>query len=117
MLSEAAIQRAVFDHIRARGAPSVFAFHPANGGIHQADRRRAINAGLGVIPGVPDLILIREGRAFALELKTEKGKLREAQIRTLEQMELAGAICHVAYGLDEAIRWLEGHRLLRGETA
>jgi hypothetical protein len=29
---EAAIQRAVFQHLRTRGAPGVFAFHPANGG-------------------------------------------------------------------------------------
>ena len=29
---EAAIQRCVFQHLRARGAPGVFAFHPANGG-------------------------------------------------------------------------------------
>jgi hypothetical protein len=30
---EAQIQRAVFQHFRARGAPGVFAFHPANGGF------------------------------------------------------------------------------------
>jgi hypothetical protein len=116
-LSEASIQRAVFDHIRLRGAPGVFAFHPMNGGVHQRGRRRAINASNGVIPGVPDVILIREGQAFALELKTEKGALRDSQIRTLEQMELAGAICHVAHGLDAAIAWLEEKRLLRGEAA
>jgi hypothetical protein len=28
---EAAIQRAVFEHLRVRAAPGVFAFHPANG--------------------------------------------------------------------------------------
>ena len=29
---EQAIQRAVFDHLRQRGAPGTFAFHPPNGG-------------------------------------------------------------------------------------
>jgi hypothetical protein len=38
---EAAIQRAVFVHLRTRGAPGVFAFHPPNGGyrIHDAHAR------------------------------------------------------------------------------
>jgi hypothetical protein len=32
---ENAIQRAVFEHLRVRGAPNVFAFHPANGGYRK----------------------------------------------------------------------------------
>jgi hypothetical protein len=32
---EAAIQRAVFQHLRTHAAPRVFAFHPANGGYRK----------------------------------------------------------------------------------
>jgi hypothetical protein len=35
----------------------------------------AILKGLGVQPGVPDLILVRDGLPFALELKTGRGRL------------------------------------------
>lgn len=114
---ERAIQTAVFQHLKQRGVPRSFAFHPINGGIHQKGRRRAINAGQGVVSGVPDVIIVREGQFFALELKKLSGKLSEAQIQCLEQLEAAGAICHVAYGLNDALRWLEANRLVKGGAA
>jgi hypothetical protein len=36
---EAQIPRAVFEHLRLRGAPRVFAFHPANGASITADKQ------------------------------------------------------------------------------
>src|SRR5262245_23567538 len=45
---EAAIQRAVFQHLRMRSAPGVFAFHPANGG-YRKPIEAAIMKGLGVV--------------------------------------------------------------------
>ena len=75
---EAAIQRAVFAHIRARGAPRVFAFHPANGGYRRPVEAKILQS-LGVTSGVPDVIAVKDGRCFALELKPEGGKLTEAQ--------------------------------------
>lgn len=116
-MTENEIQKAIFKHFRARGAPGAFAFHPKNGGVHQRGRRSGINAGLGVIPGVPDVIVIHQGRCYCLELKTEVGKLSPVQIQVLEQLEHAGAICHVAAGLDPAIAWLEERRLLLGRAA
>lgn len=116
-MNENEIQKAVFSHLRQRGAPGVFAFHPKNGGIHQRGRRRGINAGLGVVSGVPDVIALHRGRVFGLELKTEKGKPSPEQDRVLEQMFGAGATVGIAYGLDDAIRWLEGCGLLSGRVA
>jgi hypothetical protein len=110
---EAAIQRAVFQHFGWRSAPGVFAFHVPNGGA----RRRveaAILSGLGLVPGVPDVIAVKAGRVFGLELKTERGRLSAAQRATHEAMRAAGAVVGVAAGLDEALAWLEGHGLLLG---
>jgi hypothetical protein len=45
---EAAIQRAVFQHLRTRATPGVFAFHPANGG-YRKPIEAAIFKGLGVV--------------------------------------------------------------------
>lgn len=115
-MNENQIQRAVFDHLRQRGARGVFAFHPKNGGVHQKGRRRGINAGLGVVSGVPDIIIIKEGRVSALELKAGKGRLSENQVTTHLQMIQCGCNVHVAFGLDDAIDWLEAKGFLKGRT-
>jgi hypothetical protein len=45
---EDAIQRAVFQHLRARAAPGVFAFHVPNGG-YRKPVEAAIMKGLGAV--------------------------------------------------------------------
>jgi hypothetical protein len=113
---EAQIQRAVFQHFRARGAPGVFAFHTANGGFRRPIEA-AILEGLGVRAGVPDLIACRGGRFYALELKTNNGKLSDAQEQVLAALREAGSEVAVAYGLDAALAQLERWQLLRGVAA
>jgi hypothetical protein len=76
---EQEIQRAAFQQ-PVRGAPRTFAFHPANGGW-RSRVEAAIMKGFGVKAGVPDIIAIRDGRAFALELKAPGGRLTPAQLR------------------------------------
>jgi hypothetical protein len=110
---EPAIQRAVFDHLRQRGAPGTFAFHPPNGGWRSAIEA-AILKGLGIVAGTPDVIVLKGGATYALELKAEGGRLSETQRATHAAMIAAGAVVGVAHGIDQAIAWLEGHKLLRG---
>jgi hypothetical protein len=112
---EAAIQRCVFQHIRARAAPGVFAFHPANGG-YRKPIEAAIMKGLGVVAGVPDVIVIHEGRCYALELKAPGGAPTEIQLATIAAMEAAGAYYCIAEGLDRALARLEAC-LLRGHVS
>jgi hypothetical protein len=113
---EDAIQRAVFQHFRARGAPGVFVFHPANGGYRRPIEAKILK-GLGVTAGVPDVIAIKDGRTFALELKAEGGRLTPAQEQVLIQLREAGAMATHAHGLDQALRILEGWNLLKGRTS
>jgi hypothetical protein len=110
------IQRAVFQHLRSRKAPGVFAFHVPNGGARKPIEA-SIMKGLGVTAGVPDVIAIRRGQAYALELKADGGKVSTQQKQALEQMEQAGAMTAVAFGLDAALRWLESNGLLIGRAA
>jgi hypothetical protein len=112
---EAAIQRAVFAHFRARSAPGVFAFHPANGGYRKPIEAKILQ-GLGVASGVPDVIAVKDGRCYALELKAEGGKLT-AQEHVLIKLREAGAMATHAHGLDQALRILEGWQLLRGRSS
>lgn len=113
--SEAAIQRSVFEHLRTRGAPGVFAFHVGNGG-YRKPTEAAILKGLGVVAGVPDVFIVHNGRTFAIELKAEGGRLTDAQLSTMARLRDAGAIVAVAEGVDEALRKLENFGLLRGKA-
>lgn len=100
-MREEAIHRAIWQHIETRLVPDAFACHVPNGGL-RSKTEAAIFSGLGVVAGFPDLILIRGGR------------LSSAQADCHERLRAAGAIVGVAYGLDESLRWLESHGLLRG---
>lgn len=118
-MNENAVQRSVFDHIRQRGVAGLVAFHPKNGGIHQRGRRRGINAGLGVVPGVSDVICLYGGTFYALELKIEGGKVKEGdnQDKFLRAVAAAGGVGAWAAGLDSALRQLENWGLLKGKAA
>jgi hypothetical protein len=113
---EAQIQRAVFEHLRIRAAPGVFAFHVPNGG-YRKPAEAAIMKGLGVVAGVPDVIAIHEGRVYGLELKAEGGRPTDKQLATAAAMEAAGAFTAIAEGLDRALACLEAWGLLRGRTS
>jgi hypothetical protein len=113
---EQALQRAVFEHLRLRAAPDVFAFHPANGGWRTAVEG-AILKGMGVVPGTPDVVAIKGGKVFGLELKADTGHLTDIQRTTHERMRAAGALVGVAHGIDQALEWLEDHELLRGRAS
>ena len=113
---EKQIQRAVFQHIKARGASRMFAFHPANGG-YRKPVEAAILKGLGVVAGTPDIIAIRGGRTYALELKAPDGKLSNSQEAAIADLERAGATVAVAIGLDMALATLENWGLLLGRSS
>ena len=113
---EQQLQKAVLEHLRLRGAPNVFAFHCPNGGA-RSPIEAAIFKSLGVVAGVPDLLIICDGNVFALELKTSDGRLTPTQIETQQRMRAAGAVVGVAHGIDAALAWLEQHGLLRGKAA
>jgi hypothetical protein len=114
---EGELQRAVFGHIRHRGAAGVVAFHVPNGGKRSIREAVAFKR-MGVLAGVPDVIAIKDGRCYALELKPfSSRKPSGAQVKTMADMESAGAIVGVAYGLTEALSWLERHGILEGKAA
>jgi hypothetical protein len=106
-------QRAVFQHLAVRAATAVFAFHPANGGWRTATEG-AILKGMGVRAGTPDIIAIKGGQCYALELKAPDGRLTPAQREAHAALAAAGATVAVAFDLDDALARLEAWGLLRG---
>jgi VRR-NUC domain len=115
-VTEQEIQRAVFQHIKQRGAPDAYVFAVPNGGFRRPIEA-AIMKGLGVKPGVPDIIAIRDGKVFALELKTETGRPTDAQLAAIEAIRRAGGFAAICYGLDRALACLQAWGVLRGRAA
>jgi VRR-NUC domain-containing protein len=122
---EAAIHAAVCDHLRLRAKPRVLWLHPANG-----ERRDAITGAklkrMGVLAGASDLLLFRPGacphcgsarlEGFALELKSDGGRLTDAQREFLWRFSEVGGHTCVAEGLDRALAVLEQWEILRGRV-
>lgn len=84
--SEASIQRAIQRELRLRG----FWIRKLHGGPFS-------------VAGDPDLLAIRHGRAFALEVKRPGEKPAPIQLRRLEELEAAGAVVGVVHSVEEAV--------------
>jgi hypothetical protein len=115
-LSEQEVQRAIFDHLAWRAAPDAFVCHYPAGGFRRP-AEAAILKGIGTLAGVPDLLAIHKGRCYALEIKTETGRVSDVQRTVHDRMRRAGAKVGVAFGLDEALAILESWKLLRGRSS
>jgi hypothetical protein len=113
---EAQIQRTIFDHLRQRGVADVFFWHPFSGGFRRP-KEAAIYKGLGAIAGLPDVMILHQGKLYCVELKVEGGRLSEAQEQVLIKLRDAGAMATHAHGLDQAIRILESWGLLKGRAS
>jgi hypothetical protein len=108
-LDEQEIQRAIVEHQSWRAHPDTFCFHVSLGG-YRRPTEAAILKSIGTIAGSP------EGRCYALELKTERGRVTEVQRVTHERLRRASAEVAVAFGLDHALATLERWRILRGRS-
>jgi hypothetical protein len=113
---EQQVQRALFEHLRWRGSNKAFAFHVPNGGA-RSGVESAILQGLGVVGGVPDVLVVSRGRLYALELKAPGGRLSPVQKSVHEAMRAAGAEVATAVGLDDALHRLEAWNLLVGRVS
>ena len=53
--------------------------------------------------GIPDLLAIKEGRAYFIEVKREGNKPSELQLYRLKELQSYGAVVIVAYSLDDIL--------------
>ena len=104
---------AVARHLELLAMPGVVWFHVPNGGLRnnrEAGRFRM----MGVKAGVPDIIALKAGVLYALELKTTTGRPSAEQTAMMIAMSAAGAECAIAHGLDAALGTLDAWGLLKG---
>lgn len=72
---EEALQRALVAHLRARLPKPWIAFHVPNGGGRSKAEAGVLKA-MGVLAGVPDLIVIGPAKVIAIELKAPPRPLK-----------------------------------------
>ena len=96
--------------------PGAFFWHPFSGGFRRP-KEAAIYKGLGAIAGLPDVMVLRAGQLYAVELKTETGRPTETQLCVLDAIRAAGGHAVVCHGLDRAVAVLEGWGILRGHSS
>ena len=111
-MSENAIQEHDVKVLHAYGRPDICWFHPANGEARSKLTGARLKR-MGVLAGVADLIPLVDGRMIALELKTEIGRVSEAQDAFAESIMRAGGEYRVAYGLNAALAILQAMKALR----
>lgn len=101
-ISEFDIQRALCIYLDKYAAPGVVWWHTPNGGARDA-REGARFKQIGVKPGIPDLLFLRAGRLYCLEIKDENGRQSLHQRDMQETLTAAGAaVYEVARSLTEA---------------
>lgn len=74
-------------------------FSVPNGGLRTPKEAQKLKA-TGVVSGVSDLIFLWKGRAYFLELKTEKGRQSAAQIEWQQVVEKHGFDYFIIRDLD-----------------
>lgn len=109
---EEIIHRAVVNHLKVRCKPCVFFAHVPNGEARTPSAGGRLKA-MGTKAGMPDLMLVIGGKAHFLELKADTGRVSPAQTATHADLELAGAVVAIAYGLDAALDQLTAWGALR----
>jgi hypothetical protein len=110
--SRAQSERDLIQHLRLRAPAGTFWTHfPA--GCRRSRVTGAILKGMGARAGVPDLLIVRDGRLFVLELKAGRGGLSDTQRETHAEMRAAGAVIGTASGIDEAVDTLVEWGIIR----
>jgi hypothetical protein len=102
---EQELQRSLIEQLRWRARPDVWWCAIPNGGW-RSPVEGAIFKALGVQPGAPDLLVVRQGLASFIELKAVGGRLSASQIECHRALRGAGAVVETIDDIDAAIAFL-----------
>lgn len=104
--TEAEEQATLINYLALKG---FYYFHVPNSTFTKSWKQKARNKALGVVRGVPDLFVFKDGVSYAIELKRKKGGVVSPEQREwLEVLSKHGFQSAVCHGADEAIEFLEG---------
>lgn len=110
--SEDQIQKYVVAALRASARPDVVYWHTPNDAKRSWGNVSRLKA-MGMLAGIPDLILCRNGETFFLEIKASGGRLSDNQKNIHAKLAATGFPVMVGYGQDECLSFLSHSDLLR----
>lgn len=61
---------------------------------------------MGLLPGVSDLMILHDGKAYCMEVKTERGTQSQAQVRFESNVEKCGIPYEVVRSVGDVEYWL-----------
>jgi hypothetical protein len=101
-ISEETIHVSILEWMRLVLPPGSLIWHTPNGGSRDV-REAAKLKKMGVVPGIPDLVVFMDGAfAFSLEVKAQAGRLSAEQHGVHAVMRRLGFKVAVVRGIDEA---------------
>lgn len=115
---EGILHRAVVKHLEQRCLDGVLWFHVPNGG--KRGIREAVNfKRMGVLPGIPDLVMLAPTEyghpyIYTMEFKAPGKRLSERQLEVRSRLDSMGVFTAVCDSVDAAIRVLEAWGIIRG---
>lgn len=113
---EARLQKVIIQHLELAAAPGVLWLHIPN----QGKRSVAMGAELkrmGLRPGASDLLFVKDGQVYFLEVKAKDGRLSDEQKQFAVDACDAGATVGWCYSIDDALRTLRSWGILRSRAA
>ena len=110
-LTEADLHKQIVAMFAAIIRPGCIVFHPANGEARSKGSAGKLKA-MGVVPGIFDLIILADGKAFGLEIKTPTGRMSPAQKTMAQRFDRAGVPWIVVRSLSAARKALEQWKLI-----
>lgn len=97
--TEAALHRSIARYLDIVLAEPAFCttFPAGGGGKARGGKLKA----MGLVPGVPDILIVANGRAYWVEIKTATGRLSDDQKATIARLESNGARVCVCRSIDD----------------
>jgi len=98
---EQEIQKAVADLLFLTEKKNGFFWFAVPNGGYRSKIEASIMKGLGTRAGVPDICIIKHGRAYWIELKSPIGKLSDAQKKMMLTLHDVGCLVAVCRSIDD----------------
>lgn len=115
-LTERKIHRSVIEWMKQVRTADWFFFHVPNEGLRSPKTGKFFKL-LGMVPGIPDLVIVFDAQAFFIELKKEGGKVTETQDDCHERLKRAGARVAVCRSIEDVRETFQTWRIPTRESA
>jgi hypothetical protein len=116
-LTEDALQKQVAGFLNTSLGQDAVWWHTPNGGSRNKVEAAKLK-GMGVKPGVPDVLIFWPAGCMAIELKSDAGRVQPSQAEMMRALEVCGFYVAVCRSLNEVQDALRAARVpMRGRVA